>query len=84
MKKKKPEGSQLKIFCEEWDKIDREGKQRVADFYETSYGTACNWRSQVSTEYPFPKPMVERPFKVGVDDLLAMRPAVNLDRKSVV
>uniref|UniRef100_A0A6M3L1M1 Putative calcineurin-like phosphoesterase n=1 Tax=viral metagenome TaxID=1070528 RepID=A0A6M3L1M1_9ZZZZ len=54
MKRKKPQGDELIIFCKEWDKSDRATKQRVVEFYGTTYGTACNWRSQASVVHPLP------------------------------
>jgi hypothetical protein len=43
MLRKKPEGSQLELFKKEWAESDHEGKMRLVDKLETTYGTAKHW-----------------------------------------
>ena len=55
MKRIKPVDAELRNFCLQWDSADRADKDKIASYYEVTYGTACNWRSQAAGEYPFIK-----------------------------
>lgn len=80
MKRKKPIGDELRKFCEIWDASDHEGKVRLSRQYELSYDSAKHVRSDNSLEYPLPRREKDSPrMRVTVDELLGMRPAVNLD-----
>ena len=79
--RKKPIGEELASFCRFWDKADHEGKIKIAQAYKTSYDVCKHWRSDSSVDYPLPerKRAEEPSMRVTVDELLEMRPAVNLD-----
>uniref|UniRef100_A0A6H1ZKE3 Putative RNase_H superfamily protein n=1 Tax=viral metagenome TaxID=1070528 RepID=A0A6H1ZKE3_9ZZZZ len=80
MKRLKPEGEEfIRTFCADWDKANRPEKDIIATKYGVTYGTACNWRSQAATHYPFPKVEEPRPFRMRAEDILGSRPSVNLD-----
>ena len=77
--RKKPIGEDLKKFCVLWDEGSHEEKIQLAEQYGTSYDVAKHWRSDSAVECPAIKKDTERPLRMTVDDLLAMKPAINLD-----
>lgn len=76
--RKRPEGDEFKDFCEQWDEEDHDGKIALANLYKVTYDTAKHWRSEggIPTRNRV-KP--EERMTVTESELLAMRPAVNLD-----
>ena len=77
--RKKPKGKEWIEFAEAWEDYDHNGKLSLADRYGVTYDTAKHWYSEGSTD---PAEELEKeapPMQLTVDDLLAMRPAINLD-----
>lgn len=63
-------------WCSRWDNSGHQGKLLIAKEYGITYDSARHWRSDA----PIPIQSKDAPrMQVNVDELLGMRPAVNLD-----
>jgi len=78
-KRIKPEGEELEAWCRLWDSATHNEKMDLADEYGVSYDTTKHWRSESTNVVPRLQREEEPRMQVTVDELLAMRPAVNLD-----
>uniref|UniRef100_A0A6H2A104 Putative RNase_H superfamily protein n=1 Tax=viral metagenome TaxID=1070528 RepID=A0A6H2A104_9ZZZZ len=77
-KRKRPEGEEFEDFCKQWDENDHEHKIRLAADYGVTYDTMKHWRSE--SEVPTRKQVrPEERMVVTEDELLGMRPSVQLD-----
>ncbi len=72
--KKKPEGKYLVSWCREWDNANHTEKINICRDMDITYETARHWRSDCG----IPREEDLHP-RLDVDDILALRPAVNLD-----
>lgn len=75
--RKKPIGQEWQEFEAAWYKLDHKGKVALAAERDTTYDVAKHWIMEGRTD---PKDNEEtRPMRMSVEDLLATRPAINLD-----
>jgi len=79
--KKQPTGKALEEWSRRWDDADHTGKLKLCEDYGITYGTARHWRSDSGIPLcPNGKTATSpRSMRVTVDELLAMRPTINLD-----
>ncbi len=71
----KPKGKELEDWCKAWDEATHEEKMELIAPYGISYETARHWRSDCG----IPNKTVVKPMCMTVEDIVGMRPAVNLD-----
>lgn len=79
--RKKPEGDALIQWCETWDALGHEEKLLMCTRWGITYETARHWRSDSADVVPVVdrRKSEEPKMQVSVEEILGMRPAVNLD-----
>jgi uncharacterized protein YprB with RNaseH-like and TPR domain len=71
----KPKEEDLRDWCLAWEQTDHTGKLELCEKYNITYETGRHWYSDAPAEYKQAVP----PMQMSMDDLLTMRPGVNLD-----
>ena len=78
MQRKKPEGTELAEWCAQWDKARHAEKIDLAASCGVTYDTAKHWRSECGISIP-PRTDALPKMQIPIEELLGMKPAVNLD-----
>ena len=77
--RKKPAGDEWLRFVTTWQAVDHDGKVKLCDQYGVTYDTGKHWYSEGDTT-PKEEGDEEVPVvRLTIEDLLAMRSAINLD-----
>jgi len=73
--RKKPEGQAFEDWCKMWDTEDHEGKVKLCQDTGITYETGRHWRSDAG----LPSQVTPKPMRMNIEEIVGMRPAVNLD-----
>ena len=66
-------------WCDRWDSANHQEKLAIAEEYGISYDSVRHWRSDCPVPTMKETGVCPKPMRITVEQLLGMRPAVNLD-----